>query len=236
MPSLDQAINADRSGLTPAEAPVASSPPAPDMSGSQALLRNPFSRCPLPPTNNSPDSLRQWGQGDEVPRWRTFMPQATDNNSGGVSSSSGVVISSSTSGGGSSGGGGSSTPAKAQNASLKTISLGPSQTYLTVVTLAKAFQLLSVTANGPARVELYGTKTAQLVDQSRGVQTAPNSSTAGLILDLVLLSPVLSWSCLDTVGANQDGTQSTTIYATITNLSDSVQTYTVSFVYVPLES
>ena len=233
MPSLDQAINVDRSGLTPVEAPVASAPPAPDMSSSQALLRNPFSRCPLPPTNNSPDALRQWGQGDEVPRWRTFMPQTTE--SGGGSSSSSVVISSTSSSSSSSSTVTVVSP-KAQNASLTTPALPPSGVYLTVVSMAKAFQLLSVTANGPARVELYGTKASQVLDQSRGVETGPISSTTGLILDVVLLEPILSWACLDTVGANQDSSQSSIVYATITNLSDSVQAYTISFVFVPSES
>lgn len=231
MPALSEAINADRSGMTPVEAPVASSPPAPDMNGSQALLRNPFSRCPLPPTNNAPDALRQWGQGDESPRWRTFMPQSAVGGGGGAVAGGAVVES--TGGGGSSSGG---TSPKSQNASLKTPALAPSQVYLTVVTLAKAFQLLSVTASGPCRVELYGTKQSQLLDKSRGIELGPTSSTAGLILDLALFSPVLSWASLDTVGCSQDVPQSQTIYATITNLSDGVIPFTVSFLFVPTES
>lgn len=244
MPSLNEAIDAAKSAnLTPAETPTnapALTPLPSTNSQSVSGTRATPMRCPLPASSSawvSPDAVSELGGGSSNPQFRTFGGNAPMNvNLGGAPPTSTAFIQEIV----------EETIANNQppepllptvaNASLTTAPLKPSQVYLTTVRLAKGFQLQSVNASGPCRVELYSTAAAQSLDKSRGVETGPTSSTAGLILDLVLLEPVLSWAVLDCVGCNRDAKPSSTIYATITNLSTGVAPFTVSFTYLPLES
>jgi hypothetical protein len=121
------------------------------------------------------------------------------------------------------------------SASVQTTVLAPSGIWKGSVQMAKGFQVQSVNANSFCRIELYGSKPSQTLDQSRPVAQAPLNTTQGIILDVVLLSS-LSWQVLDCVGANQDSPQSSTIYVTITNLSTAAKAFTVSISYVQLEA
>lgn len=232
MPSVSEAIKADRSNLTPIDntQQAAQKPPA-ALSDSRlnSLLKSPYARCPLPASNNSADSLRQWGQGTDVPTFRTQTPQtngsqgsgsATVEKVGSSSSSSTTVI--------------GALPT-AQNASVITTALAPGQSWTGNVQMAKAFLLLNVAASAFCRVELYGTKIAQTLDFSRPVTQGPSNTTIGLILDVALLT-AKSWQVLDCVGANGDTTPNSTIYVTITNLSQGAGVITASLVFVPEES
>jgi hypothetical protein len=232
MPSVSEAINADRSNLTPLQNDPAQKPPAAQQdSRLSSLLKSPYARCPLPPSNNSADSLRQWGQGTEVPKFRTQTPPTNMGGGGGSSNASAVVISSSSS---------SVTPATpvlppAQNVSVTTPSLAPSQTWVGTLQMAKGFLVLHLTGSSFCRVELYSTKIAQTLDITRPVSQAPVNTTPGLIMDVVLLT-ALSWQVLDCVGSNGDSPQSSTIYITVTNVSTAAQPFTVSLQFVPSES
>jgi len=233
MPSLQEAIHADRSNLTPIDpAPRASSPPSMEQQV-RSLLKSPYQRCPLPPSNNSADSLRQSGQGTNVPMFRTQSPPSnlTTSTQGSATSkiSSGVVSGSS-----------SSTTTivnltTAKNVNLQTPSLSPSQTWEGTIQMAKGFAVLAASANSFCRVELYGTALAQALDLSRPVTQAPSNTTQGLILDLAFLG-ALSWQVLDCVGANGDSPQGSVIYVTITNLSTAARAFSVSIQFVPNES
>jgi hypothetical protein len=231
MPSVKDAINADRSRLTPIDStqqPEQKPPAALSDSRVNSLLKSPYARCPLPPSNNSADSLRQWGQGSDVPTFRTQSPQTNANQSSGstvekvgsVSSSSTTVI---------------GTLPTSQNASVTTASLAPGQIWTGSVQMAKAFVLLNVAASAFCRVELYGTKIAQTLDLSRPVTQGPSNTTIGLIMDVALLT-AKSWQVLDCVGANGDTTPNKTIYVTITNLSQGAGIINASLVFVPEES
>ena len=233
MPSVEEGIQTDRSNLTRVEQlsenKPSAAPPDPKLN---SLLKSPYQRCPLPPSNNSADSLRQWGQGSDVPRFRTQTPPSNVVGSGGTVISTGVVI----------GGGSSTTPTPAsvtlppaQNVSLTTPALSPSQTWIGSIQMAKAFMILNVTGSSFCRTELYSTANARALDLSRPVTQAPSNTTQGLILDVVLLTS-LSWKVLDCVGSNGDSPQSATAYCTITNLSTAVQAFTVSIQFVPQES
>lgn len=232
MPTVSEALNADRSNLTPIDTAQQSEqkpPAAQSDSRLNSLLKSPYARCPLPASNNSADSLRQWGQGSDVPKFRTQTPQNNANNGGG-SPTTAVVTSSSSSGGTT-----PSTLPSSQNASVTTPTLAPSQTWTGTLQLAKSFILIQVTSSGYCRAELYGTKIAQILDLSRPVTQGPANTTQGLILDVALLTK-LSWQVLDCVGSNGDSPQSSTIYVTVANLSTAAQPFTVSLQYIPEES
>ena len=233
MPSVTEAINTDRSNLTPIEAQPAgeNKPPVAQDSRVGSLLRNPYQRCPLPPSNNSADSLRQWGQGSDVPRFRTQTPPT---NVGGTGGTTVVHVGQQVVNGGSGTPGTSSLPL-AQNASITTPVLAPSQTWTGTVQMAKSFTVLSVSGSSFARIELYGTKIAQTLDISRPVSQAPLNTTQGLIMDVVLLT-ALTWKVLDCVGSNADSPQTQTIYITVTNVSTAAQAFVISLQFVPSES
>lgn len=233
MPSVQDAINADRSKLTPisdAQQMDQKPPAAQSDSRLNSLLKSPYARCPLPASNNSADSLRQWGQGSEVPTFRTQTPQ-TNINGGSGSTTENVGSSSSSS---------SSTTVVgtlpvAQNASITTPSLAPGQIWTGNLQMSKAFIMLNVAASAFCRVELYGTKIGQMLDLSRPVTQGPSNTTIGLIMDVALLT-AKSWQVLDCVGANGDSTQNKTIYITVTNLSNGAGAIVVSLLFVPEES
>ena len=233
MPSVTEAVNADRSRLTPIDSTqqAEQKPPA-ALSDSRinSLLKSPYARCPLPPSNNSADSLRQWGQGSEVPVFRTSAPPANSNGGGGT------TIVNATSSSSSSGGITPATLPSAQNASVTTPTLAPGQTWTGTLQMSKSFIIVQVTTSAFARVELYGSKIAQTLDLSRPVTQAPKNTTSGLILDVALLT-AKSWQVLDCVGSNDDNpTRSATIYVSITNLSTGSGKITASLLFVPEES
>jgi hypothetical protein len=231
MPSVQDAINADRSRLTPIEnTQQAEQKPPAALSDSRinSLLKSPYARCPLPASNNSADSLRQWGQGTDVPVFRTSAPPLNSNNGGGSTT---VVssVSSSSSGG--------TTPAtlpSSQNASVTTPTLAPGQTWTGTLQMAKSFIVVQVTGSAFCRVELYGTKLAQTLDIGRPVTQGPSNTTKGVILDVALLT-AKTWQVLDCVGSNDDSTRSATIYITVTNLSTGAGKITASLLFVPEE-
>lgn len=233
MPSVQDAINADRSKLTPIEDTRQESqkPPAAQIdSRLNSLLKSPYARCPLPPSNNSADSLRQWGQGSEVPAFRTSAPPANSSNGGG-----GTTIVNATSSSSSSGGTTPATLPSSQNASVTTPVLAPGQTWTGTLQMSKSFILIQVTGSSFCRIELYGTKIAQTLDLSRPVTQGPPNTTRGIILDVALLT-AKTWQVLDCVGSNDDSTRSATIYVTITNLSTGSGKITASLLFVPEES
>ena len=234
MATLAEATSFNLEGYKPVEPGNPQPRPAPPVKGAENLYRNPLSRCPLPPTSNSADALRQWGQSNDVPRMRTFMPPSSVEG-GGSSASSGVVIS-----GGSSGGGGSSTvvvPPAAKNASLTTTSLAPNAKFTGQLVVAKAAQLLALSANRACRVEFYGTPTAQSLDFSRPLDTPPPAGTVqNIIADIALDTSPFGWPFQNRVGVNGNSPQTTIFYVTVTNLGSVATAITISLLFVPMES
>jgi len=232
MPSMKEAIDRSRDGLVPIP-PNTDKAPTPNPGEASQLVQNPFQICPLPAVNATPDNIRGFNIGGKVPQFRVLPPPPVEATS--TLETSTISATSATSTGSSGSSTTISVPPTISNASLTTTVLVPSGVWKGTVQMAKGFQLQSVNANSFCRIELYGSKQAQTLDQTRPVSQSPANTTQGIILDVVLLTS-LNWKILDCVGANMDNPQTTTVYATITNLSTASKAFTVSLSYVQLES
>lgn len=232
MPSLQDAVGQDKSGYVVAKAPPTNSLPA--IQGMEPTL-NTMIRCPLPPIfQATPDSLRQFYQSS-VPQFRLLSPVTQTIGSGGGSGGTAVVTTAVIQGGGSN----PPPPAiLAQQAVITTPILGPGANFQTAVTkMSRSFQLLNVTSSVAARVEIYGTASAQLADISRGLdQPPPAGSTQGLITDVALDTSPFSWNFQNRIGANGDVPQNPEAFFTITNLSGAAVSVTVTVQFVTLEA
>lgn len=227
MPTLEEALGANLEGYSPVVAqPVINAPtPSVDLQpGRSATIR-----CPLPILGQAtPDSLRSYFLNGQVPQTRLLSPQTNSNNgstgsstgSTSVSSSSSTVV---------------TTTLAVATATTTTPSIGPNVKFTGVLTLAKAFQLLSVTTSSPARIQFYGTSVARANDLARALDAAPGAGTAqNIICDLVLDTAPYQWTFQDRIAANGDNPQTTLIYVTVTNLDVTSDAITVTLNYVPL--
>lgn len=226
MPSLAQAVNADLSGYTPVQNPTNTNQPTP--STNMQPGRSAVMRCPLPILGAAtPDALRSYFLDGQVPQVRLMTPQTTAPS---TASGSTTTFSSS-----SSSGGGSGTALATSTATITTATIGPSSKFTGVIQLSRTFQLVSIAVNGPARIELYGTATAQTSDISRGLDVAPGAGTLqNIICDVVLDTLPYQWSFQNRTGANGNSPQTPSIYVTITNLAATSAALTVTLTYVPL--
>lgn len=194
-----------------------------------------FMRTPLPPTTSTPDSIKQF-QVPGIPQTRIIPPVPPTNTNTGASSGGTTVVEGSGSSGGSSGGGSAPVPTL-QNASVTTPTLSQNQSSQISVPLATVFALVGVSTNGPARIRLYSTKSAQTSDLGRAATTPVVIGTEnGIIADFLLLGNTeLTWTCSPIVmGFNGDNPTVSTCYVTITNPNPTSSTFTVSFTYAVL--
>lgn len=230
-------IITDLSGVEPgAPLPAGSKPPLREATGPAML------RCPLPPIfSSNPDSLRQFDANGQIPQNRILTP-SLDGDASTFTGTINEYVSSGVVGGGGSGSGipasGGPNPLTAVQQSLTTAVLNPGTSYTGVLQLnAASFQLLTVTASIPVRVQAYGTQSAQKVDASRPLDVGPApGTTQNLIFDIALDTTPYQWSFQSLVGANGDAPQNPQVYVTITNLGQSSTTATLTFLYVPLET
>lgn len=236
MPSLSDARNADLTGYAPASG-AAPAPPPP--AGNLQPNLNAMLRCPLPPIwQTSPDSLRQFYLGGQVPQARLLSPanaplssgSSTTTNSASVTT---VIVNGSQ----------ASTPSSVasgigiQQSVAITEVLGPGGSYRSSIPMAKGFQLLGISTSAPARVQLYGSAGAQSADAYRAVDTPPPAGTGqGIICDVVLDTAPFQWAFQNRVGANNESPTTTSVYVTLTNLDTTSDNLTLTVVYVPLES
>lgn len=230
MSTLTEAINASRTGLVPIDRPA--------LNGNNIRLGNdlqpglnPMTRCPLPPISASPDSLRTFYSGGVIPQHRVIPPSLPAQVGGGGSVIENVTTESS--------GSGSTVvvPIKAIQASITTPTLNPNGVFTGVLTISRSFQLLQITASSPARIELYGTATAQNTDLGRALDVPPGAGTfQNIISDVALDTPTYQWPYQNRIGANGDSPQQPLLYITVTNLDVTSDAITVTLLYVPLES
>ena len=194
-------------------------------------IRGTMMRCPLPPLfQPSPDSLRSYYRNGVVPQFRIFTPPATQ--SAGTSTTTSTAVISGSSGGG-------STPAVivASIATVKTGVLNPGQSFTGTLSISKSFQLLSLSASGAIRFELYGTAAAQTSDAGRALDVPPAAGTTqNIICDVALDTAPYQWVYQNRVGANGDSPQVGTAYVTVTNIGTSSVAMTATLTYVGLES
>ncbi len=229
MPKLKDAQNSDLSGYEPVMlSPTGSLPPMTEFQPKY----NPYIRCPLPPISVTPDSLRQYYVGGQVPQFRVLTP--TNNTSSGGTNTTNItqnIISSTTSGGG------TSSSLTAKSISISTAVLNPFGIFFGSLGLSKSFQLISVAASSPCRIEIYGSLSAQTLDAGRAIDSAPIPGTQqDLITDLILDTIPYQWSWQNRIGANTEVPQNPAAYITVTNIDTISEAITVSLVYVPIES
>jgi len=232
MPPLNQTTGLDLAslGYTPATNPgAAGTPPNTNQQPTYPI----FQRCPLPPIWISPpDSLRYYSTNNIVPQTRLFNVNTTNNSGNSITNN---FASASIASSGSSGT--STTTIVTAQAVIATTAISPGSTFVNKLTMSKSFQLLSVTANGAARIRLYGTAFAQISDLSRGLDVAVAAETTmNVITDVIMDTAPYQWYWQNRVGANADTPQTSTVYITVTNLSMAVGSTAVTITYVPLET
>lgn len=228
MPAIDQLQDVDFTGYTRQlpEPPAASEPAKRLLPERDSTLR--FSAPFLPGTFPSSDTLRGFHLGSIIPQYRIPIPPAASAQGASSTTSATVVTSSSTS---------TNNPAVSQTASVTTTVLNPGARYTGSITMAKSFVVLQVTVNNAARVRLYSTAAAQTADLARPLTQGPGFGTEqGIIGDIALDTAPAVWQAVNMVGANGDSPQSTTVYITVDNISQATQAYTVSVLYVPIQS
>ena len=228
MPSIADSKKADLSGYTPVSTPPAV---AQTITGDRPKA-NPSIRCPLPPFNSDPDTLRQFENGTLSPKIRV-LPLPPNPGTGGSGT---TIINNNVSGGSS-----SSTSTNTLVASSAVPNTGVIVTggvFTGSVQLAKSFQLLSISANAACEVRLYGTAAAQAFDAARPLDApVPPEVTSNLIVDVVLDTLPYFWPLQNITGVNQDVPQSKTLYMSVFNLAGMpVTNISVTLNYVALET
>jgi hypothetical protein len=132
-----------------------------------------------------------------------------------------------------------STPPTGTSVSITTPAIVSGSSEVTTLAMAKMFQVYQVQVSGPTRIRLYATAAAQTLDASRSNSVPPTPGTQhGVLLDLYLdTADKWNWMCSPIApGYNNDSPQSTTIYATITNIDTVNAAISLQINYVPLES
>lgn len=187
---------------------------------------NPMMKCPLPPVTVSPDSLRQYYRGGILPQIRVLSPSNPSIN-GALGGSSGNVISSSSST--------ETIELTVQQTSIVTNILNPGDIFTGIVNLGKVFQLLQISSNVSARIELYNTLNNLQLDTIRALDVAPAfGTTEGIIVDLALDQAPFSFSLEDISGNNGDNPQVSLAYVAITNIGQATTPIVVTLSYVTL--
>lgn len=230
MPSLSQALSADVSGYS--STPPSLAAKVVTQMITEKAKANPTIRCPLPPFNIDPDTLRQFETGTGFPLTRIIpLPPITGSS---PSSSTATVISTSSS---------STvvpvpTTIKALSVTFQTGALLPGASFVGSVQMSKSFQLLSVSCSSEAEVRIYGTSASQSFDNGRALDApVPPEITTNIIADAILDSSPFSWAFQNVIGADQNATQTATIYVSVYNIAAApVSNISTTIGYVPLQN
>lgn len=226
MPSIQEMMGADLSKYKPA--PEAPQPPVVTQMVTEKQRANPNLRCPLPPFNSNPDTLRQFETGDAMPKIRVIplpvhsaappMRTAAVASSSSSGSSSTVIP----------------TTITAKSVTLNTGTLTAGSSFTGSVQMAKSFQLLLMTSDSLCEVRIYGTAASQSFDQGRanGDPVPPEITTN--IVTCVSFEDTLSWDWQNRIGANQDNPQTSTIYISVFTDVDTTN-IAVTVTFLPLE-
>lgn len=228
MPSIEEAVNADRSGYGPPKRPVLSP------GGLENRINiNANRRFILPPFGADTDSVRQFLEdGNPNPKIRVWPVPPASNlttiiNNAASSASSDSSSSSSTSSG-----------IAIKTATLNTGLIDVASSFVGSVAIAKSFQLISLTSTEACEIRMYGTDVVQSFDLARLTDDpVPAEIIPNIITDVIFDTLPYSWQFQSIVAANQSTPQTTTIYVTVINTTDSVLTnVTVNIGFVPLEA
>lgn len=121
-------------------------------------------------------------------------------------------------------------------ASVTTTSVADGEVWSDMITITKAYRLLAVTTDKPARVRVYSTIAKRDADIARPIGTDPTGNH-GVLLEFVTtsillssdLSPLVDGACMETEPTNN-------IPINITNMSGEPGTVTVTFTYLATET
>src|SRR6266496_64776 len=233
MPPLSERLRGSLEGFAAMDnLPKASHPPI--NNAGMGPGGNPYIRCPIPPLNAGPDTLRQFNESGKIPTRRVIpLPaQTATGGSGSVTNNNTTIIQQ---GGGSS----STTPSlAAASVSFTYPALIPGQVLLAQVSMAKSFQLLQLTATGPIEVRMYADAGTQGADAPRETDSAVAFEVVpGIITDVVFDSAPFIWNWQNRIAANADSPETKLIYITIINPSGiGADAGVVTIGYLPLES
>jgi hypothetical protein len=232
MPSLKDSLRTNLEGFVPA-APALSLPPIATLPGqSNNFKANPSIRCPLPPFNAGPDTLRQFDQGDgDSPKRRVIpLPVQSQIGTGSIIQNVSVISSAS------SGGGTATAGLTARTVIYTSPVLAPGASDAVALTMAKSFQLIFADANTRCEMRLYGSALGQAVDSGRAIDSPVAAEVFNdLITDLVLDTAPYDWSWQNRVGVNTDLPQSARAFITVWNTDTVDAQITIALVFLPLE-
>lgn len=227
MPTIDEAAKIDWTRFSVANrSEIAKSPPVMDLEPTF----NRYIRCPLPQVNSTPDSLRQFYIGNQVPQMRIISPPTMLGSTSGGSIVQNTIINTGSSSGG-------SNIITEKTASITSSVLNTDEGFQGSVLLSRSYQLLGISSDAICRVRLYGNSLAQILDESRDSDTSPVAgSSDGLLIDVVLDTAPFQLLLQNISGANSDNPQTQVTYVTITNTDVSSNSIGVTLIYVPLET
>lgn len=225
MPPIKDAVRTDLSGYIPV-------PPAPPLLSIVPVNSGPAVnlRCPLPPFNADPDSLRQFENQGSGPKNRVW-PRPQQNGTSTTTTVTSVITGSGSSSS-------STSTLVSQSASVTTGLLIAGIPFQGFVTMAESFQLLNMNVNAPCEVRIYGTAQAQAIDVYRvtGAPVPPEVS-ANLISCVTFDTMPYTWGWQNRCGSNQSSPQTTSVYVSVFNTVPSSETpVTVNIQYLPLET
>lgn len=231
MPSIKDAIKAgaDMKGYAPAPA----LPVLPQMVNDNRPKANPSIRCPLPPFNSDPDTLRQFETGYQMPQVRVIPLPVTSGvavptaPTAGVGTSAAASSSSSTA---------VVTPTEV-SVTMNTGVLAAGQIFTGTVQMAKVFTLLNLAATQICELRIYGSAGAQSFDESRPVDDPVSPEiTSNFIVSANFDTVPFTWPCQDLSGVNQNTPRNSTIYVTVINTDENaVSNIAVTITYLPGE-
>lgn len=193
---------------------------------------NPSIRCPLPPFNIGPDTLRQFDQSEGVsPKRRVIpLPVQSQIGTGGTT----TVINNPTS---SSGGGGSTASLTAKTVTYTSPLLPPGASDLQVLTTAKSYQLIGAVSTAVCEMRLYGNALFQAADAARITDSPlPAELMNGLVTDVVFDAAPFIWTWQNRVGVNADIPQDAKTFITVFNTDVVPAQIQITILYLPLES
>lgn len=231
MPPLKNRLRGSLPGFAPQEQQPAISPTVSDPG--KLLGSNAFVRCPLPPFNVSPDTLRQFNESGQTPTRRVIpLPVSTAAGGNTVINNNTTITGSSSS---------SSSSSTFSGFTPKTVTINaptllPGVMTIGTLTAAKAAVLMTVGSSDLCEVRIYGDPTSQTIDIPRASDTAPAfEQTPGLVTDVILDTLPLKWAWQNRVYVNQDSPQTTNLYITVLNPTAVAVTPIITITYLPLE-
>ena len=132
------------------------------------------------------------------------------------------------------GGGGGASSARA-TAAHSTASLAVNATENAQIAMAKAYRLLRIQTNRPARLRVYTTAAKRTADAGRAVGTDPTGDH-GVVLDYVTTASLLAADLSPAVdGANLEAIPTADIPIAVENRDSGAGVVTVTFTYLPEE-